>query len=91
MNNLKDLLNHKVIPVNKGNRLINRNYELAKEFSDYVGLPLLVTLKFFKKFGCSRVLGLRSFLKDYPCDFRGKIGITYWKLKQTHDDIHPDQ
>lgn len=65
---------------------INLNYEEAKEFSEYVGggINTLIALRLFKTYGKQKVLGIKSFLKDYPYDpQKGLIGIAIWKLKQS--------
>ena len=76
---------------------VNKKKELevitnfVKKYLEEVSLDTNKTIFTDDKTPIEKLIGYKSFLKDFPCDFRGKIGITYWKLKQTHDDIHPDQ
>ena len=80
MNNIKLVLQNKKFVKTSSNRPINENWEMAQEFSKYVGLSVPITLRLFKKFGRGKVLSIRSFLADFPADYRGKTGIAYWKL-----------
>ena len=80
MKQINELLNKRTYAV--GKTKVNQNYEEAKEFGDYVGLPVFFVLKLFKLYGKSKVLGLRSWLGDINADPKRYKGLVIWKLKQ---------
>jgi len=81
MESLGSILNLKNIPVKQTDK-VNMKWEKAQEFGDYIGIETKIVLRLFKKYGEGKVLSLRSWIKDYPADKRGKVGILIWKLKQ---------
>jgi len=87
MENLKALLEKKRFTVSKvrSNRKPNPLYNSAKEFSDYLEVPVLIVLRMIKKYGEAKVFGLRSWAKDCPRDERGLVGLLWWKLKNEKD------
>lgn len=82
MDTLASILEKKNIRRVEGRKL-NENYERAKVFAEYVGVSVPFTLKLFKEYGTSKVLNLKSWLKDMNYDrSKGLAGLIIWKLKQ---------
>ena len=84
MNTIRDILITKRIAEikNQSQRPINLKWERAKEFGEYIGVPTVLVLRLFKDFGESKVISLKSWIKDYPVDSRGAFRILKWKLLQ---------
>lgn len=98
MNTIKSILERKKVQVTssirkrtklellKNERPLNENWEVADEFARYVGLKTPFVLKLFRIYGRAKVLSLRSWLKDAPCDPLRRNGLVVWKLKQMAQD-----
>ena len=89
MDNIKDVLKDKHLKKSNNKRPINHSFESAAEFGKYVGLPTFFVMKLFRLYGQDKVLGTRSFLKDFPFDKRGPYGLIMWKLKGEKKDQVP--
>lgn len=78
-----DILSKKILRNKVNSRPVNKRYEEAREFSEYVGgLTIPFILRCFKVYGIKKVLATKSFLKDSNCPPRKKAGLLIWKLKQ---------
>ena len=80
-----EILKNKVIKVNKPKKY-NFLYEEAVDFLKYVGIEnnkknIVCLLGLFKRFGPEKILGLKSWLKDYKYDPKRVFGLMVWKLK----------
>ena len=84
MDNIQSILLNKRIQVTKSKRPINKTYEAASEFGNYVGLHPIVVLRLFKLYGISQTLSIKSWLYDVPYNPKkgGKIALAHWKLKE---------
>lgn len=86
MNNLGSILSKKEYkPADNSARGVNVAWEQATEFGEYVGIPTVAVLRLFKNYGAEKVLGLKGWIKDAPCDPKkgGKMALLSWKLKQS--------
>ena len=80
MEKISNLLKDKKFEKPLAAKKINLKFEKASEFAKYVELNPIFVLKLFKLFGEEKVLGLRSWIKDYDC--KDKKSMIYWKLKE---------
>ena len=90
MRSIKDVIEKKKFNNNSSNR-INSLWEEADQFGKYIGVPTKIVLRAFKLYGKEKVLSLRAFLKDYPTDYRGKVGIFFWACKNIGLDKKKEQ
>jgi hypothetical protein len=83
MENINKVLNIKRISFTKRNntRPINEKYERAKAFALFLGVSPLFILRLFKIYGMGKVLGLESWIRDYPIK-SSPYGLLVWKLKE---------